>query len=336
MKGIESNAPDIQRVLIVGCGNIAGGFDERCELRDSPFTHAGAYLRDGRFNVTACIEPNDIRRKEFMSAWSVPSGFKSIDDLSDSYGRNSRQFDVISICSPTDFHAHDLEMALKLHPKIIFCEKPVTTSIEDTERLVRECNKTGISLAVNYTRRWDPDILKLKSEIAAGKWGELRSVVGIYNKGILNNGSHMLDLLHFLIGPVTLTNVGVPVIDYSPHDPTIPVSLEGENTLPIHLTCGHADDYAVFELQLIFSSGILTMEEGGMYWNRRSSIESEIFNGYRQLGNSTRWHGNYPKSMLHAVDNIYRAIASGAQLASNGESALSVQRVCTEILQESG
>lgn len=181
-------------------------------------------------------------------------------------------FAVISICSPTPCHAHDLEIALRLKPKLIFCEKPVTTSLAETERLVEECCKSNILLAVDYSRRFDPDVSKLRNDMQAGKWGRLRSVVGYYNKGILNNGSHMLDLLHLLVGPMDIVRVGKPVYDFSAGDPTVPVWLEGRDDLPVHLVCGHAEDFAIFELQLVFLQGVLTMEEGGMVWRERARI----------------------------------------------------------------
>jgi len=322
------------RVLIVGCGNIAGGFDERCTPGDFPYTHAGAYVQDGRFNITACVEPDDNRRGEFMAAWSVPDGFHTIDALLEFHNEESPQFDVISICSPTDCHAYDFEIALSLKPKLIFCEKPVTTSLSETERLIEECSSANILLAVNYTRRWDPDILKLQADMSAGQWGSLRSVVGIYNKGILNNGSHMLDLCQFLIGPMKIIKVGKPVEDHFSDDPTIPVWLEGNQSVPIHLTCANAEDYAVFELQLVFSLGVLTMEEGGMFWNERRVVDSDTFKGYRKLGEIVRRPGEYPKAMLCAVDNIYRAINQNIPIASNGVNSLAVQRACEDVKQQ--
>jgi predicted dehydrogenase len=318
------------RVLIVGCGNIAGGFDQGRPSRDSPYTHAGAYTRDDRFVLVACVEPNDKRRSEFMAAWSIPAGFRTIDQALES----GSQLDVISICSPTDSHAHDLEMVLRFNPKLIFCEKPVTTSVAETERLATECGKLNIPLAVNYTRRWDPDISKLQADMQAGRWGQLRSVVGCYNKGILNNGSHMLDLLHLLVGPLDIVKVGKPIHDYSPDDPTVPVWLECSQGVLVHLVGGHAGDYAIFELQLVFSHGVLTMEEGGMYWRERRALDSARFKGYRMLGEGVRRAGEYPRAMLQAVDNIYRAIYQGDPLASTGASALGAQRICQEIKQQ--
>ena len=316
-------------VLIVGCGNIAGGFDQGRSGDEPPYTHAGAYTRDGRFKLEACVEPDDQRRSQFIVDWGVPVGFASIESAL----RSGHQFDVVSICSPTDCHAHDLDIALLLKPKLIFCEKPLTASLAESERLVEKCRQANIQLAVNYTRRWDPDVLKLQSDMQSGRWGQLRSVVAYYNKGISNNGSHMLDLLHFLIGPMQVVAIGKPVEDFFCNDPTVPVWLEAEHGVPVMLACGHAQDYAIFELQLVFSEGVLIMEEGGLAWRERRCGDSKVFKGYRILEAGSRRAGEYPGAMLRAIDNIYRAIMHGAPLASNAESALTVQGLCEQIKQ---
>jgi predicted dehydrogenase len=318
------------QVLIVGCGNIAGGFDQGWSLSDWPYTHAGAYTRDGRFCLAMCVEPDDARRNDFMATWSIPVGFRTIEEVLDS----GFCFDVISICSPTHAHVHDLEISLRLKPKLIFCEKPATPSLMETERLVNECCKKNILLVVNYSRRFDPDVIKLQDQIREQQWGQLHSVVGIYNKGILNNGSHMLDMLSFLVGPMVLIKVGKPIHDYFSNDPTVPVWLETANGLPVHLAYAHANDYAIFELQLIFSLGVLTMEEGGMFWRERRAKDSATFKGYRVLDEGLRRAGEYPRSMLQAVNNIYDALHQGIPLASTGESALNAQRLCEQIKQQ--
>lgn len=320
---------NILRVLIVGCGNIAGRFDMNRLPTDLPFTHAGAYSRDRRFQIAGCVEPNDIVRAEFMEFWSVLIGFHSIDEVL----HCDRQFDVISICSPTTCHAHDFETAISLKPKLIFCEKPVTSSFAETERLVGECQRANILLAVNYTRRWDQDIAQLQTNILNGQWGELRSVIGCYNKGLLNNGSHLLDLLNFLLGRMAIIQVGKLIYDFFDHDPTVPMWLETEKGCPIHIVAGHAQDYALFEVQFIFSTSILIMEDGGMFWRSRQVVDSEIFTGYKMLTDSTRNIGNYPHAMTQAVDNIYRAITQGDRLSSTGETALITQSMCEQIKQ---
>jgi predicted dehydrogenase len=265
-----------------------------------------------------------------MGTWGVPVGFRSIEEAMNS----AHHFDIISICSPTTCHSHDLEVAVRMRPKLIFCEKPLTTSLVEAERLVEECRKSNILLAVNYSRRFDPDVWNLRNDMQKGRWGQLRSVIGYYNKGILNNGSHMLDLLGLLLGPMDIVRVGKPVNDFYPGDPTIPVWLEDTNALPIQLACGHAEDYALFELQLVFSHGALAMEEGGMFWRQRRAVDSPTFNGYRVLDEGVRQTGQYPRAMLEAVGNIYQAMTRGQPLASTGESALVAQRMCEQIKQQ--
>ena len=317
-------------VLIVGCGNIAGGFDEGRNLLELPYTHAGAYIRDKRFKMMACIEPDEVHRSAFMKRWNIQFGFSSIEEALNL----DHRFDVISICSPTIYHSHDIEIAIKLSPKLIFCEKPITTSLSDARRLVDACQKANVMMVVNHTRRWDPFLSELQADIVTERRGDLRSIVGIYNKGILNNGSHMLDLLHFLVGPVSVIGVGKPIRDYLPNDPTIPVWLESERGVPIQIICAHAEDYAAFEFQLIFSSGALIMEEGGLYWRERSAAESTNFKGYRKLDDGLRYKGGYDQAMIKAVDNIYRAITRGDPLLSSGESALLAQTMCEKILHK--
>jgi predicted dehydrogenase len=321
--------PSRLRVLVVGCGKIAGGFDEGRSDSDLPLTHAGAYVRDGRFKLTACVEPDAKRLDEFMAAWNIPVGFRSIEEAFES----AEQFDVISICSPSGCHANDLKISLQFKPKLIFCEKPVTTSIEETEDLVVKCRESKILLAVNYSRRWDPDIQKFQADMRANHWGELRSIIGLYNKGILNNGSHMIDLLHLLFGSLVITNVGKPVHDFSVQDPTVDVWLEAPHGISAHLVCGNAADFALFELQFVFSRGVLAMEEGGMFWRERGAVDSPSFKGYRSLHSGDRRLGKYPQAMLKAVDNIYRSIELGDPLAGTGESALCTQKVCENIRQ---
>jgi predicted dehydrogenase len=318
-------------VLIIGCGNIAGLFDRERIGGEFSYTHASAYFHDERFDISACVEPDDMRRIEFMALWSIPNGFRTVDEVFN----NGHRYDVISVCSPTASHANDIEIAIQMKPRLIFCEKPVTTSVAKTEKLVEKCRINNILLSVNYSRRFDPFISKLSIEIMNGKWGQLRSVMGCYSKGILNNGSHLLDLLNLLIGPMEIVRVGGPIHDFYDDDPTISVWLEGATGLPVYIMCGHAEDYSIFELQLVFSKGVLSMEEGGMYWRERNIKDSATFDGYRTLDSGVLRDGGYPYAMTLAIENIYHAVDQGERLASSGESALITQRLCEQIARQS-
>ena len=209
------------RVLLVGCGNIAGGFDTDAAPGVPPRTHAGAYLAHGGFNLAACVEPDSGKREAFARRWGIAQAHADIDAALAADGT----YDVISICSPTAAHHEDGIAALALRPRLLFCEKPLCAGLGQAEDLVRSCTAQGVLLAVNHNRRWDTEVLRLRDELASGHWGMLRSVSGHYNKGVLNNGSHMIDLLHDLLGPLEPQCVGSPLYDHWPDDPTVPALL---------------------------------------------------------------------------------------------------------------
>ena len=193
------------KTLLVGCGNIAGGFD--FDQGILPSTHAGAYKYHSNFDLTACVDPDNARLKQFSVDWKVKYTFLNMKEVIDS----GLDFDVVSICSPTQYHHSNIcdVLNLKSKPKLIFCEKPLAKKYEEAIDIMRMCEQAGVLLVVNHTRRWDPKVIELRNFIATGELGEVRSVVGYYNKGILNNGSHMVDLLLSLFDSINLSLIHI-------------------------------------------------------------------------------------------------------------------------------
>lgn len=316
-------------VLIIGCGNIAGGFDANRPESEFPFTHAGAYTRHGGFALVGCVEPDEFKRSAFMRRWSIAQGYASVQEAVAS----GLKVDVVSVCSPTGQHYQDVLGALQMTPRLIFCEKPVTPSASQTEDLLARCVTAGVLLAVNYTRRWDAALVQKARELQTGKWGAIRAVSALYNKGVLNNGSHMIDLLHLLLGPLTLEHVGRPVPDAWADDPSIPCVLSGPAGLPVQINCAHAADYSLFQLQIVTEYGVLTMEDGGLLWHIRSVANSGNFAGYKALAAGEQQIGGLQQATFNAIVEIHSALLSGTELSSTGVNALASQLVCEKIYQ---
>ena len=57
-----------------------------------------------------------------------------------------------------------------------------------------------IHVAVNYFRRWNPSLKKIYENFKEEKYGKVISVNCVYTKGLLVNGSHMIDLLCWFFG----------------------------------------------------------------------------------------------------------------------------------------
>ncbi len=318
----------IINVLIVGCGNIAGGFDFYRENATLPLTHAGAYFRDNRFKILACVDPDLVKRQRFKDRWNIEFSYECIDDALHS----GNSFDVVSICSPTSVHYSDLTSAIKYSPRLIFCEKPLAETLKLSEDVVMQCEKRNIPLLVNYSRRFDSSLQQLKLSYDNGEYGELRSISGIYNKGILNNGSHLIDLLINLFGSMELCWVGSTVYDYDGNDPTIPFTLKTKSGVFVMVSCANANDYSFFELQFVFSKGVLLMQDGGLRWQKLSLIESQFFSGYKVLDRHPSYLGGYQNAMTMAVDNIYSFLEEKQPLLSDGANSIKVQQLCNQIL----
>lgn len=318
-------------VLIVGCGAIAGGYDARRRKgakASGTFTHAGAYLAHGGYRLAACVEPNAKRRKAFMARFGVARGFASLGECLEA----GLAFDVASVCAPTPTHAAVLETLLAFPVRAAFAEKPLTGSPSDSRRIVAAYAKAGRPLAVNYFRRFDPAMRALKREIAAGAWGRVHGAIGYYGKGIFNCGSHLIDLLGYLWGPLAARAVLGHIDDHVPGDPTLDAVLEGPGGGLVHLVATDSRAFFDFELQITADKGRITIEEQGQRLRVRRVRPSPLFAGYRVLDSGKCRPTGFGTALLEAVGNLHRCLGRGEALLSDGQSALAAEEACVALL----
>lgn len=306
-------------VLIIGCGAIAGGYDADPNSADI-LTHAKAYSLHSGFRMVACVEPDAARRKAFQERWGIPHGFASLEAV-------NVPFDVASVCTPTDHHADVLRGLLERKPKLVFAEKPITDHLGTSQELVQAYARAGIGLCVNHLRRWAAGIASLKLEIAEGTWGAFQGGTALYTKGLLNNGSHLLDILGFLLGPVQAVARLQDVDDGRDTDPTSDVIVQAEQA-HIHLKALDCRAFTVFEIDLLFSGGRVTLTDSSFSISRRPVEASAKFSGYQVLAQGQAESTGLGRAMLGAIDNIHHYLTTGEALASDGDSALDAHRLC--------
>lgn len=80
------------------------------------------------------------------------------------------EINAVFICSPTNTHATIIKEAAKAG-KHIFCEKPVSFSVEETEDALAAVEKDGVKLQVGFNRRFDPNFRKVRKLVQAGEIG---------------------------------------------------------------------------------------------------------------------------------------------------------------------
>ena len=133
------------RVVIVGCGKIAGLFDDKDGGRVS-LSHAQAYLNHGSFELVGCVDSSAKRAELFSSKYSVPYFGSNLHDVLEATAA-----DVVSITTPDETHCQIALEILQYRPatRLIFLEKPACKTREELDKLLHATKIANIPVVVN-------------------------------------------------------------------------------------------------------------------------------------------------------------------------------------------
>lgn len=243
------------KALLLGCGNIGAFYDFD---NDQVLTYAKAFSLRSNWQIT--LFDADQQRLFLVSQ---RYGFETISTLD---SLDFGQFDVVCIATPTPTHFAFLSQALRQQVPVIVCEKPISTSADELIKLETAYKKGSSKVMVNYIRRFLPAYSELKARLSEFISEEpIQSIRFNYKKGLLNNASHGLDILQFLLGnrfqfsPATILE---KTYDVFPDDPTVSCSIPQDGYL-LELT-GHAHTTEpVFDITVTFQTKRLLILESG-------------------------------------------------------------------------
>ncbi|MCC6705268.1 MAG: Gfo/Idh/MocA family oxidoreductase [Thermomicrobiales bacterium] len=189
------------RAAVIGCGAIGSSIEDdvigahyRALL---PLGHAPVYHVNPRTELIAGADPSEERRRLFADRWSLAPE-RVYPDYREMLERE--RIDIVSVATPTPYHAEVALAAVEAGVKAIFIEKPIASSLADAERLIAACETAGVPLAVNHTRRGDPLHRQAKHLIDEGTLGELSSIVIHGAHQLMWNASHAFDIASYFNG----------------------------------------------------------------------------------------------------------------------------------------
>lgn len=294
------------KAAIVGCGNIAGFLDTPSDRRI--VTHAHAYTEYPGVELVACCDPDAMQRERFRNVWgNTIRGYDSLKTLF-----QSESVELLSICSPTPFHADALESALQ-QPQLrtIICEKPFTQTQEEFDRLMPLIESSDKKILVNFMRRFDPGIRSVAKLIQSGTLGRLQHFSGTFTKGLYHNGSHMLELIEHLCG--TLTRIDAISCCMAEDDLLGSFYLETEHSRGT-LNNESGEAYALFELDVVLERGRIRIQESGHCITVETLKPSELYAGYYNLGRDAVLDDTMQRNLyntvnyaLHGDENVLKA-----------------------------
>ena len=171
------------RAVLIGCGNVSG-------------RHARAYLAQGNVELVAACDVNPDNLSRTCDELNIPGRYASHQDLF----RHERGVDLVSVCTYPKVHAEQTIAAANAGAKAVLCEKPMCLSLDEADGMIRACRRNDTRLVIAHRHRQSPNFNKARRLIAEGAIGEPRLVWSYLTSCIVDNGTHIVDMMRYLLG----------------------------------------------------------------------------------------------------------------------------------------
>lgn len=192
------------RLAIVGCGRISRNH----------FGSIAAHA-DSMELVAVC----DTDPQVLASAASEHSvtGYPNMEEM-----LQEEQLDLVVLCTPSGLHSMQAQVAARYGVNVM-TEKPMATRWHDGVSMVRACDEAGVRLFVVKQNRRNATLQLLKNAVEKGRFGRIYMVnINVFwtrpqeyydsakwrgtwefdGGAFMNQASHYVDLVDWLIGPV--------------------------------------------------------------------------------------------------------------------------------------
>ena len=311
-------------VLIIGVGRMGAFFDN--PKSENILTHAHAFSIHKGFNLIGFVDNDKRQVAKAAKIWNV----HSYNSLSEAFSSNL--IDIVCVATSTDTHQKLLEEVLKYPVKLILLEKPIAKTSRQSERIIRLYEKTKVPIVVNYIRRFLPEFEKIMIEINRGSYGNYVAGAGYYGKGLLNNGSHIIDLLHFFFGSVSRFKMIENDDGHSNDEPTVTALLSFPGKRSFVLQGVSDKTFSLFEMDLIFEKQRIRITESGLKIEFQKIQNNKIFKGYQSMTKFFEKETSLRKYMYFVADNIYKHLTKGEEIKCNLLDGYKASTLCFKIL----
>ena len=289
------------RVAIIGCGNIAGNYGQYGASKNI-YTHAGAISALKEFELVAAADVNMQTLKKFGEKWDVKKLYSDFNIL-----LSNEKIDLVVVSLPTNFHYECIKSVLKLTDCAIFCEKPITSTLDEAIDL-KKCIDSR-PFAINYFRRWNKTIQNLKLEIKNFKYGDFLTGNAFFTKDLLGNGTHCIDLIYFLFGKEDRLNV-----QNIRSNTLVEFKLLYKNSYVFIRNLAYTD-YVFIEIDLLFQKGRVRIIQRGKEIGISAIVKDDDygFNSLEEKIKPSEWDEcliNAYKDLLDSIKTKRKPICS--------------------------
>lgn len=265
------------KAVISGLGKIAWRFVDLESDATGPLTHASALIANPEVDLVAGCSPSGYDRRDFNTFY----GLRVYDDFNEMLLKETP--DIVSVCSPDDDHYVQLISCIQRGVSMVWLEKPPVSDMAQFDSLMDKIdeNTATTSILVNYQRRYSRYYNILKETYRNQVFGKCVNISINYSRGLVTNGSHMIDILFYILGDDSTYKI---CWKNSKSDQNPFFLFEIGDGLPVH--CNGLDlPYHCIDFSMIFEKGRLSINHGGLDPILEFSDEHEFFKGFYRLKN---------------------------------------------------
>ena len=116
--------------------------------------------------LIAVADADPERARQVATELEVEHSYDTVEAL---VGR--KDIHAVAIVTPAKFHGAAIK-ACAHAGKDIFCEKPLTLTVDEADEVLKVTSKAGVRLQPGHVRRYDPAHVRAKKRIEAGEIGD--------------------------------------------------------------------------------------------------------------------------------------------------------------------
>lgn len=142
------------RIGVIGAGGIAR------------FAHLPNLKRNTRVDVVAVADIEVAKAQELAADFDIPNWYKSFEEL-----LADPAVEAVTVATWPATHAEAV-VAAAAAGKHVLCEKPIATTLEDADRMVKATEEAGVVFAMGYQHRFGaqlPLVRRLLDEGVVGR-----------------------------------------------------------------------------------------------------------------------------------------------------------------------
>ncbi len=171
------------------------------QLTQDPGSHNWA-TGFSRVADTAAVAVYDLKaevRERFRSCWKDTWGeIEPFDDYQEMLDRAKP--DIVCIATHQSTHADEGVAAAQSGVKGIVCDKQLTATLEEADRMLGAIRSAGAPFAFGTEQRWSEQYRTLFEMLRGGAVGEVTAVLACGVTELINHGCHFYDLALAMAG----------------------------------------------------------------------------------------------------------------------------------------